>query len=88
MGLFEKKVMSKDQQRDFAEGNFYQYYGRYAGKSADARDQIWLAELHATYSELQYLRELEDMVIQLKDELASLRSEIERMKSNRDTNIR
>ena len=80
MGLFEKRTVSKEEQQDFAEGNFYQYYGRYAGKSPNARDDIWLAELHATYAELQYLRDIQTIVANLRIEVQKLRDEIEQMK--------
>ena len=81
MGLFEKKSVSREEQQDFAEGNFYQYYDRYARKSATSRDDIWLAELHATYAELQYMGDIQDVVVQLRIEVQKLKDEIERMKA-------
>ncbi len=80
MGLFEKRKVSKEEQQDFAEGGFYQYYERYAGKSPNAREDIWLAELHATYAELQYLRDIQTIVANLRIEVQKLRDEIEQMK--------
>lgn len=51
-----------------------------AGKSPNAREDIWLAELHATYAELQYLRDIQMIVANLRIEVQKLRDEVEQMK--------
>lgn len=85
MGLFgrESKQMTELEQFNFAMKNFYQYYDRFDGRSVAARDDIWLAELHATYAELNYLRNIEQTVLALKEEVARLKNEINQ--SRRDT---
>ena len=78
MGLFSYKAVSRDDQVDFSESEYYEFYRKYAG--ARIRDDFYKAMIHINYVQLQYLRDIEEEIKDLRNELYEIKMNLAKNK--------